>query len=94
MVRPSDSPQVKVNLEHSTFFGTPLSLKHLLKRAAAHVPTINEDGRVDQLVLEMMNVENSVGEIADSLLQRFPDRFKTRKSAMTHVGDISSRYSA
>jgi protein arginine N-methyltransferase 1 len=84
--------QIKANFKQSNFFATSLSLNNLKKRAESYVPTLNEAGKVDGLVLSLMGQGKILGEIARQVTDRFPDRFPNYQEALTHVGELSRRY--
>ena len=90
---PGDPPQVKANFQQSTFFGAPLSLGTLQKEAASHLPSLNEDGQIDQFILAQMDGETPLEELARRLLDRFPARFAHWQDALTRVGVLSAKYS-
>ena len=92
-VRDSEQAAPRVRMEQSTFFGIPLSPAHLRKRAGGYVPRLNDDGLIDSSILQSMNGDVSLNEIAGSVLEKFPKRFKTLKDALTHVGELSKKYS-
>ena len=48
---------------------------------------------VSDLVLERMNGERSLGEIARELAERFPESFPTVRHALTRAGELSQKYS-
>jgi protein arginine N-methyltransferase 1 len=81
-------------LRQSSFLGTLLSRDSLRKRAHSFVPDLNEQGEVDRLILGEMGTGSSLDQIARKLAERFPNRFASLNDALTHVGEISSRYSA
>jgi protein arginine N-methyltransferase 1 len=85
--------QVRAQFQQSTFAGVPLSPARLQKRAAGHVPTLNEDGRIDRLILTLLGEGTSLGEIASRVAAHFPHHFATWQSALTRVGDLSEKYS-
>ena len=60
---------------------------------ATHTPTLNEDGRLDALVLSKMSDRVPLEEIAREVLAQFPDRFETWEKAFDYVAALSSRYS-
>lgn len=92
-VRDSEQAAPRTRMDQSTFFGTPLPPAQLRKRAASYVPTLNDDGLIDSSILQSMNGDVSLNEIARSLMEKFPSRFKSLKDALTHVGDLSKKYS-
>ncbi len=77
----------------SSFFGEPLSPAVLRKQAASHVPALNDDGRIDQLAITLMDEGRPLGEIARRLAQGFPQRFARWEDALTRAGELSVRYS-
>ena len=85
--------RVNARFDQSTFYGVPLSPAQLRKRAASHVPSLNEDGTIVRLTLDLMRDSMSLGEIAARLSERFSARFPDRQRALTYVSDLSQRYS-
>ena len=71
----------------------PIAPSALRKRAANFVPRPTDDARIDQRILELMEQQLTVGEIAQNIKTAFPTRFKDRNAALTRVGDVSNRYS-
>jgi len=88
-----DAGTAHVRLSQSTFFGGPMPMEKIRKRAAAHTPVLNDDGEVDAAILSAMTGGQAVEVIATDILERFPDRFRTRAEALARVGDLSERYS-
>jgi protein arginine N-methyltransferase 1 len=88
-----DPAQVKARFDQSTFFGAPLCPNRLHKRAAGYMPRLSEDGQIDRFVLGLMDGQRSLDQVARCLGQRFPARFATLEQALSHVGDLSQRYS-
>ena len=88
-----DPTEVKADFKQSTFFGAALSLEQLRKRESNYVPALDEEGRVDYLILSLMNEQASLGEIAHRVSDKFPNRFKSWNDALTRVGELSIKYS-
>lgn len=84
---------VKAEFRQSTFNGAVPSPEHLRKRAHRFVPELNEDSRIDSLVLDLMRQKHSLDEIAKTLLAEYPVRFKNWNAALTRAADLSERYS-
>jgi protein arginine N-methyltransferase 1 len=78
--------------EQSSLAGAPLSLNSLHKRREAHVPILNEDGEVDRDVLNQIDGQRTLGEVARLLAERHPRRFPTWKEALRRACALSSRY--
>jgi protein arginine N-methyltransferase 1 len=87
------SGRVKASFKQSTFHGLLWSPAQLSKKAAHYVPTLSEDGEMDRWILRMMDGSKSLGEIADALTQRFPQRFVNWNDALARGGKLSQRYS-
>lgn len=88
-----DQRRVKVAYNQSSFFGMPLSLPQLRKRAAGFTPGLNQEGEIDRQILEMMRGGCSLGEIARQTREKFPDRFASENEALTRAGELSLKYS-
>ena len=85
--------RVKARFKQSTFLGVTVSPTMLHKRANDYIPRLNEDGRVEQFALALMDGENSLEEIAGEMAERFSDRFVDAQDALNLVGDLSQRCS-
>ena len=88
----SDANDVKAEFRQSTFLGKPLPLERLRRTSAGHVPSLNDDGQLDLLILEMMNGRATLDDIARRLLERFPGRFSRWHDALRRVSELSSKY--
>lgn len=84
--------RVKAHFDQSTFWSIPLSAAQLHKRSASHVPSLNEDGSIASLTLELMRLSMPLGEIARRVSEQFPSRFPDWQRALTYVSDLSQRY--
>lgn len=87
------SDSVAVEFHQSSFFAKPLSATGLRKRADSFSPTLSENGRIYRYILNEMEQRIPLGEVAKRLAEQFPNRFESWQSALTHVGEISERYS-
>ena len=83
---------VKADFYQSSFFGVPLSRATLARRAADHVALLAEDGRLDHLILTLLDERLPLGRIADEVLAKFPRRVRTWEHALARVADLSVRY--
>jgi protein arginine N-methyltransferase 1 len=82
----------KADLRQSTLHGVPLSPATLARRAADHVPTLTEDGRLDLVVLRALDAHVPLGRIADEVLAKFSAACPTWETALARVADLSARY--
>jgi protein arginine N-methyltransferase 1 len=78
--------------DQSTFFGAPLSVEALRRRAPSFVPGVNGAGTLDAWILSRMDASRSVGAIAAEAAERFPDQLKSLAEALARVGDLAERY--
>lgn len=85
--------EAAIHFRQSDFFGEPMPLGKLRKQSADHVPELNDDGRIDCLILRLMDEEKALGEIAREVASQFPCRFARWRDALTRVGAMSTRYS-
>ena len=71
----------------------PLSPAKLARRGADYIPSLNGDGSLDRLILSLLDAHVPLGSVADHVLAKFPARFSSRAAAMSHVADLSVKYS-
>jgi predicted RNA methylase len=83
----------KDSFQQSTLWELALPGPRLRNFAEEEVPTVDEEERIDQVVLELMDGGRSLGEIARQLAARFPERFLTLEEALNRVGALSRRHS-
>ncbi|TVQ95020.1 MAG: class I SAM-dependent methyltransferase [Chromatiaceae bacterium] len=86
--------RIKANFRQSTFYGSPLALDKLKRRAADYVPLADDKAGIDRFVLERIDGQASLGEIAEALSARYPERFAEFKDALTYCADLAERYRA
>jgi protein arginine N-methyltransferase 1 len=89
----AETGQLKANFNQSTFYDTPLSPTQMRKRSDKFVPTLNEEGQINHFILELMKAGTPLGKIAQQVSSQFPYRFSKWQQALTHVGDLSQKYS-
>ena len=83
----------KAEFRQTTFQGAPLSPERLRKRAAGYVATLNDEGRIDRLILTLLCDRLPLGQIAQEVQVQFPHHFADWRAALTRVGDLSAKYS-
>ena len=57
-----------------------------------HVPTLNERGRCDALILRRMSEGTTLEQIAREVSERFPGRYSSWENAWEHVAVLSGTY--
>jgi protein arginine N-methyltransferase 1 len=81
------------SFRQSTFLSQPFSPDALRKQAHDHRPVLGEPGRIDLIVLGMMEDGRTLEEIARKLQASFPQRFATWEQALARAGRLSRMYS-
>jgi protein arginine N-methyltransferase 1 len=89
----ADSSRTLTSFRQSTFQGAPLSPESLRKRAQTFVPTLNEDGCIDRVILQQMADGLPLDQIAQNVATQFSRRFPTWQNALDRVADLSTKYS-
>jgi protein arginine N-methyltransferase 1 len=87
-----DADKPELTMRQSSFLSQVLSPEKLARRADSHIPQPTPAHAVDQLCLSLIDGQHSLGEIADILLQRFPERFNQRTAALNHIAGLAARY--
>ncbi len=82
----------KASFKQSTFFGVPLSPAHLRKGAANYKPALDPRGEARSFIMQLMNGQNSLAEIATRLSERFPQRYPDENAAFNEVATVSQEF--
>lgn len=83
---------VKADFRQSTFLSQPARAADLRKRAHDFRPVLGEQGRIDAMVLGMMDGGATLEQIAHALQGRFPDRFRRWEEALSRAARLSQEY--
>jgi protein arginine N-methyltransferase 1 len=83
---------VRADFRQSTFLSQPARPQDLRKRAHDFRPVLGKQGRMDALVLGMMDGGATLETIARELLRRFPDRFRGWEEALSRAARLSQAY--
>ena len=89
----NDQSEAVVDYKQSSFHGVPISLAQLRKTAADHTPVLNEDGRLNLEIMQMMEEGLLLEDIANEIVELFPGRFPDWQQALAYVGELSVKYS-
>ena len=84
----------KVRFRQSTFYSQPLAPAKLAKGAASEAARLSEDGQVERFILQSMDGASANQDIARTLMERFPHRFKKFSAALGRVGSVARRFGA
>jgi len=83
----------KADFDQSDFFGLTFSPDRLRRISSTFTPTLNEEGRIDQAILNGAASGLRLEEIAREVSASFPHRFADWTDAQRRVGEVSCRYS-
>jgi len=83
----------KIALRQSSFFGVPFSAANLRKRATNYVPELSRKGQLDRQILNLMADGRTIDDIAEVLIQQYPQYNLTKARALAHVSKLSKTYS-
>jgi protein arginine N-methyltransferase 1 len=86
-----DPERVIASFAQSTVHGVfPAQFRRVV---ATHVPTVNEQGRLDAVILSRMCDGIPLEQIARQVSAEFPGRFRAWDDAFEYVAGLSARYS-
>jgi type I protein arginine methyltransferase len=85
--------QVTARFEQSSFYSTPLMAEKLRKMADQWQPTLTPQAQADRLILELMDGEKTIAEIARAVREQFPQRFPSLDEALERAKHLSAKYS-
>ncbi|MEZ5344157.1 MAG: 50S ribosomal protein L11 methyltransferase [Pyrinomonadaceae bacterium] len=88
-----DESKVKAQFNQSLLAAMYIEPGVILKQSEYFVPSRNENAEVDSLILGAMDGENMHGDIADLLVEKYPERFKKFEDALEYTAAVSQRYS-
>lgn len=90
--RVEGSAGVKAEFRQSTFLSQPARAADLRKRAHDFRPVLGEQGRIDAMVLGMMDGGATLEGIARELQRCFPERFRGWEDALSRAARLSQSY--
>ncbi len=76
----------------NTLAGQLVPVQTLRKRRADSVPSLTPLGEAKRFALQQMDGQTTLGEIANRLMARFPERFDRWEDALSLAGDVAVRY--
>jgi type I protein arginine methyltransferase len=82
---------LRVHFDQSLLQGEVISLQALQKQASSHIPKLSEEGLIHRRILEMMDGQTSLEEIARLLGAEFPARFTRWQQAISYAGAVSQK---
>jgi type I protein arginine methyltransferase len=78
--------------EQSTFYSQRLPLAALRRSSLAFVPSMNSDGEVDKFILDSINGSDTIEQIAQRSVSKFPEIFRNIQDASARVSKLAKRY--
>jgi len=81
---------VHAHWQQATFLGQAFSTAEMHRRAHTHAPRLSEQGRITRAVLELMDGDTPLGDIATQLERQFPDVFADWHAALHRAADVAS----
>lgn len=92
--RIADKKDVEIaRFEQSTFYSHRLPLSELKKNSLAFIPSMNMEGELDKFILDSMNGRDTIEQIAQKAVEKFPSSFKDARDASARVSKLAKRYS-
>src|SRR5277367_475184 len=77
----------------STFQGGQFTPERLRKHATDFVPVLSEEGRAERWLLEAMDGNTSLQDLAQAAVERFPKVFRGQNDAFRRVSSLAEKFS-
>jgi type I protein arginine methyltransferase len=77
----------------STFQGANFTPQALRRRASDFVPSLSEEGQVEQWLLQAMDGKTSLQQMAEAAAQRFPNVFPRWEDALHRAAELARQFS-
>ena len=90
---PEGPQRRQVRFVQSTFYGSLFPASMLLKRQRDFVPVLNEPGQAERWLLQAMDGNRPLENIAAEAAERFPHVFRRTEDAMNLAADLAERFS-
>ncbi|HVL30524.1 MAG TPA: hypothetical protein VM326_07410, partial [Sphingomicrobium sp.] len=91
-IRRAGAEEPETSFRQSSFGAKVMSPASLQSRSSTFVPAAVEAHDVDRFCLSLVDGSRAMGEIAEQLRARFPDRFPSFAKALDHVASLTARY--
>jgi protein arginine N-methyltransferase 1 len=90
---PARNERPAKHFQQSTFFGANFSPSSLRKRSADFVPILSEAGQAERWMLQAIDGNTPLQEIAAKVATRFPHVFSRVEDAFSKAGEIADKLS-
>lgn len=84
---------LKKHFQQTSLLNNLKSTKSLVKRSEYFVPDFNPEGLLNKFILDMFDGVRMNGDIADLVLEHFPDKFVNFDEALNHVIETTLHFS-
>jgi SAM-dependent methyltransferase len=83
----------EVRFEQSNFYGASFPPSSLRRRAAEFTPVLTEEGQAERWLLQAMNGQTALQEIAQEAARLFPHVFAHPEEAFRRAGELAEKFS-
>lgn len=90
---PAAEGRAEVHFHQSTFHGGVFAPSYLKKRASDYVPVLSETGLAQRWLMQNIDGQRSLEQIASEAAQRFPDIFRRVEDAFNRAAEIAEKFS-
>ena len=87
-----DTRRAAVHFRQSNFYGSVFSPSYLKKHSAEFVPILSEAGLAERWILQAMDGNRTLEEIAGEAVQRFPHVFRRVENAFNRAAYIAEKF--
>jgi protein arginine N-methyltransferase 1 len=90
---PAREDRAEIRFLQSSFYGSLFPPSVLQKRAMGFVPVLDESGQAERWLLQAMDGERHLEEIAAEAVRQFPHVFRRVEDAFNRAAGIAEKYS-
>jgi protein arginine N-methyltransferase 1 len=83
----------EIRFQQSSFYGSLFPPSVLRKRAMGYVPVLDESGQAERWILQAIDGQRSLEEIAGEATRQFPHVFRRVEDAFNRAAEIAEKYS-
>jgi type I protein arginine methyltransferase len=83
----------KMHFRQTSFEGSNVSSQTLRRHATSHIPILTEEGEADRFLLQEMNGNSTLEEIASKAAARFPKLYPQREDAFQRAAELAQKFS-
>jgi type I protein arginine methyltransferase len=84
--------ELKAAFIQSTLANNLMSASKFLTQSEFYQPKLNEKAEIENFILSNFDGEALNGDIADALLEKFPEKFAGFDEALARVGEVALRF--